>query len=242
MKLKSATYEIDLPGGYLARCRVDARSDEYISKVRAVLFSPEMECAGSFEGQIVHLLAIADNGYSLAWTCDGHSSDLLDAYVSLLDDGKPLHHESHEGDEGDLFHGHFLRTYPAHRGQCLGLKLLAAVLALISEWCGIMVMRPQPLQWRDKEQRAQLENVSPAQAAMQKLMAHYQPLGFTYPENGDGHGYCKVDPRAMFLGFQRDHWRLIKGARLPNTRKLDAACDSHDRKMAGVKEGGDHEV
>jgi hypothetical protein len=242
MKLKSATYEIDLPGGYRARCRIDARSEGYISRIRAVLLSPEMECAGSFEGQIIHLLAIADDGYNLALVCDGHSSDLLDVYVNLLDDGKPLHHESHEGDEGDLFYGHFLRTYPAHRGHSLGLKLLAGMLALVSEWCGIMVMRPHPLQWRDKEQRAQLENVSPAQIAMQKLMAHYQPLGFNYPEDGDGHGYCKADARAIFLGFHRDHWRLIKHARLPNTQKLDAACDLHDRKVAGVKETSTSDV
>jgi GNAT superfamily N-acetyltransferase len=242
MKLKSATYEIDLDGGYLARCRIDARSDGYISRVRAVLFSSEMERAGSFEGEIIHLLAIADDGYSLALTCDGYSGDLLDVYVNVLDEDKPLYHESHQGDEGDLFYCHFLRTYPAHRGHDLGLKLLAALLAMISDWCGIIVMKPQPLQWRNKEQRARPENVTSAQMAAQKLLKHYQPLDFSYSADGDGHGYCKANPGTTFLGFHRNDWRLVKKVRLPNTQKQDAACDLHDREVAGVKEDGDRGV
>lgn len=210
------TFKCQLLSGYQLHCQIGrdrTLEDEasYISDVTATIFTDGVAPAGHFEGHIVHLAEMYENGDDPAWVCDGHSQSLSDLYCYLLLEGRPLAGVGLDED-ADIFHLERLWIDFIHRGMGLGLMCCAALLALVQPECGYAAMKPFPLQWTGRV----AENEAQFQKDRQKLISFYRPLGFIRAPDTDEFHYRPLEQSAEILGFRRKRWIKAKKIKLPS--------------------------
>ena len=147
---------------------------------------------GSF--YIVRLGVALNSGINAFQACDALSQDLMEYASAVLDPATGAVQEEIMEQlgypPGDLLILHMLEMLPAFRGWNIGL--LAAQQIIDYHGNGLVLLRPQPLQFLDATQRREYYDemeysrfLEPREMATRKIRDHWAQLGFKPVDNGD---------------------------------------------------------
>jgi hypothetical protein len=185
--------------------------------------------AGTVTFSIVRLNLARELGEDLLDVFDAHDQELTDLYGELFDvesqelrpevdeqlDGAPL---------GDLLFISTIEVLPEFRGQDAGVRAAAQIIDLFGSDCGLVVLRPYPLQFDASRRRnaswAKKMNagsfVTDQKAATKKLVDYWSQLGII--RLGKSRFYGRTLEEAM-PWRERGHFRgTEQGAQTPARR------------------------
>ena len=193
-------------------------SVEYIQFIEGEIRDRESEAIiGRMRSLLVQVGRISDAGEDLFEVMDGHSAEMAEYHSVFFKPKDWDYKESIRREFPDILSPDFLildraDIDPTYRKRGLGLLLISRAIDVFGENCGLVAMKPFPLQfggYRDPGWRAPegvRDPIEEFRVAKQKLCRYWQRAGFR-----------RVD--------KTEYWALCPGAGRPSLKAIALAAD-----------------
>jgi hypothetical protein len=157
----------------------------------------ESRLAGTAEGFLIRVSNAINDRICIIDEADGISHDAYEYAITVIKPGTNEWRRSVERQFPDVF-DHDLLTImkmeikPEHRGQQVGLLTMLRIMQMMSGGCGLVVIKPWPLQYMGELSETFTEKDK--KVAFQKLRAYWGRLGFERIGKTDFYGFPQSHP------------------------------------------------
>ena len=185
--------EQDLPldGDYMEEDMIEVFTGAIVARDRELDTETEVGWGTFYIVRLDVAINVGINGFE---ACDAMSQDLLEYASAVLDPATGNIREDileeFECPPFDLLVLHMLEVLPAFRGWNIGLLAAQQVIEYYAK--GLVLLRPQPLQFLDPMERREYYDqmeysrfITPREPARQKLRDHWAQLGFKPIDDGE---------------------------------------------------------
>lgn len=162
---------------------------------------------GTGEGFILHVGHAVNNGVSIAEACDDHSAEADEYRAAVITEKNQWNRLAMKqfGDDligCDLLAFTKMEIKPEHRGRKLGQRAILRAIQMFSGGCGLILIKPWPLQYTSKEFSKIAKEGKSSQGWTEqrrkqdftRLRTYWGELGFERIGKSDFYGFPTFSP------------------------------------------------